>query len=154
MVFGSAFLGAGWKIHQTLVWIKDTIVLGHSDYHYRHEPILFGYKPGQGRFGRGGKHWYGGNSEASVFEVPRPKASRDHPTSKPVELVARCLRNSTDHGNRVLDPFLGSGTTMIACETIGRFCRAIELDPRYVDVAVKRWQAFTGQKAEGWRGND
>ncbi|MCH7780242.1 MAG: DNA modification methylase, partial [Acidobacteria bacterium] len=152
VVFGQAFLAAGWRLHQTLVWIKDTIVLGHSDYHYRHEPILFGYKPGDGRWGRGGKGWYGDNAQASVFEVPRPKASPDHPTSKPIDLIVRCLQNSSRKGAVVYEPFAGSGSTTIACEQLGRRCYAIEIDPRYCDVVVQRWQNFTGQKAESWRG--
>lgn len=151
--FAMAFIAAGWRLHQTLVWVKDTIVLGHSDYHYRHEPILYGYKPGDGRWGRGGKGWYGDNAQASVFEVPRPKASPDHPTSKPVELIVRCLQNSSRKGAVVYEPFAGSGSTPIACERLGRQCYALEIDPVYCDVVVQRWQDFTGQKAEGWRGN-
>ncbi len=152
--FGRAFLDQGWRLHQTLVWSKDTIVLGHSDYHYRHEPILYGYKPGPGRYGRGGKHWYGDNSQASVFEVARPKASPEHPTGKPVELMRICLENSTKRDAIVYEPFAGSGSTLIACQQLGRRCFAMELDPVYADVIVMRWQVFTGEKAEGWRGND
>ena len=153
LVFGEAFLTAGWRLHQTLVWAKDTIVLGHSDYHYKHEPILFGYKSAKGRRGRGGKGWYGDNAQASVLEVPRPKSSREHPTSKPVELISRCLRNSSRKSAVVYEPFAGSGSTLIACEQLGRACRAVEIDPRYVDVVVRRWQEFTGRHSEGWRGN-
>jgi DNA modification methylase len=154
VTFGRSFLDRGWRLHQTLVWVKNTIVLGHSDYHYKHEPILYGYKLGQGRFGRGGKHWFGGNDQASVFEVARPMASPDHPTSKPVELVIGCLRNSTKRGDLVYEPFMGSGSTLIAAEQLNRRCYGLEIDPRYCDVVVRRWQEFTGQKAEGWRGND
>ena len=152
-----AFLGAGWDLRQTLVWVKDAFVLGHSDYHYQHEPILYGYKPipeGEGRLGRGAARWYGDNAQASVLAVDRPKVNADHPTSKPVELIERCLHNSTRRGDVVFEPFAGSGSTLIACERLGRSCRAVEIDPRYVDVIVARWQAFTGNAAEGWRGND
>ena len=110
-------------------------------------PILYGYKSADGRRGRGARGWYGGNDASSVFEIPRPKASPDHPTSKPVALVETMLKNSSRTDDVVLDGFLGSGTTLVACERLGRRCYGIELDPRYVDVAVRRWEAFTGQKA-------
>jgi DNA modification methylase len=109
--FTKAFVSSGWRIHQTLVWVKDSMVMGHSDYHYRHEPILFGYKLGKGRRGRGGAGWYGDNSQTSIFEVPRPKASEEHPTMKPPALVGRMIGNSCPKGGLVFDPFLGSGTT-------------------------------------------
>jgi DNA modification methylase len=147
VVFLQAFLAQGWRLHQTLVWVKDCIVLGHGDYHYRHEPIAFGYVPGPGRWGRGASGWYGGNDQSSVIEVPRPAASREHPTTKPVELIRRCLVNSTKEGNRVLDPFCGSGSTLIACEVMGRAGYGMEIDPPYCDVAVARWEALTGRKA-------
>jgi DNA modification methylase len=145
--FAQAFLEQGWRLRQTLVWVKDAMVLGHADYHYRHEPILYGNKPGPGRWGRGQQGWYGGNAETSVLEIPRPKASRDHPTAKPVGLVRRCLQNSSERGQSVLDPFLGSGATLIACEELGRRCLGVEIDPRYTDVAVSRWERFTGRRA-------
>ena len=147
VLFLQAFLAQGWRLHQTLVWVKDSIVLGHGDYHYRHEPIAFGYVPGPGRWGRGARGWYGGNDQSSVIEVPRPAASREHPTTKPVELIRRCLVNSTKEGDRVLDPFCGSGSTLIACEVMGRQGHGMEIDPTYCDVAVARWEALTGRKA-------
>ncbi|MPZ24516.1 MAG: hypothetical protein GEU28_13515 [Dehalococcoidia bacterium] len=137
----------GWRLRQWLVWVKDAFVLGHADYHYRHEPILFDYLPGDGRRGRGATGWYGDDAQDSVFEVPRPKASPDHPTSKPVSLVATMLANSTRAGDLVLDPFGGSGSTLIACAQLGRACRMVELDPRYCDVVVRRWETLTGQQA-------
>jgi DNA modification methylase len=152
VVFASRFLAQGWRLHQGLVWVKDAPVLGHADYHYQHEPILYGYKPGPGRWGRGGKGWYGGNDQTSVLHIPRPKASREHPTAKPVELIRRCLANSSDGGDAVLDPFLGSGSTLIACEMLGRRFFGMELDPRYCDVAVNRWQDRTGRRARRLRG--
>jgi DNA modification methylase len=148
MTFGDCFLAQGWRLHQTLVWVKDSLVPGHSDYQYRHEPILFGYKPAAaGRRGRGGNGWYGDNSQTSVFEVPRPKVSADHPTSKPVALVEAMVRNSSRSDEIVFDPFLGSGSTLIAAERLGRRCFGIELDPRYVDVIVRRWEQSTGKEA-------
>lgn len=147
VVFGQAFLAVGWRLHQTLSWVKDSMVLGHSDYHYRHEPILYGYKAAAGRRGRGGKGWYGSNSETSVLEFPRPKRSEEHPTMKPVSLVEYCLRNSSAGGGIAYEPFGGSGTTIIACERLGRRCRAMELDPVYCDVIIERWEKFTGNKA-------
>jgi DNA modification methylase len=147
VTFAQRFLGAGWRLHQSLVWVKDRMVLGHADYHYRHEPILYGYKPGPGRWGRGHQGWHGGNDQDSVLEAPRPSASRDHPTAKPVELIARCLSNSSAPGEVVLDPFAGSGSTLIACEQLGRVARLIEIDPRYCQVILDRWQAFTGKRA-------
>ena len=148
VTFGTRFLAQGWRLHQTLVWVKDSLVPGHSDYHYRHEPILFGYKAATGRRGRGSRGWYGGNDCSSVFQIARPKASPDHPTCKPVELVEAMLKNSSRSGEIVLDPFLGSGSTLIAAEQLGRRCFGIEIDPRYVDVAVRRWEMLTGRTAQ------
>lgn len=146
LAFTQAFVDAGWRLHQTLIWDKGTIALGHSDYHYRHEPILFGYLPGGGRRGRGGTGWYGDNSQQSVLNVPKPSANREHPTMKPIDLIVICLNNSAPKGGLVLDPFGGSGSTLMACEYTGRKARLIELDPRYVDVICRRWQEHTGAK--------
>lgn len=143
-VFMQAFSDGGWQLRQSLIWVKDALVLGRSDYHYRHEPILYGFKPGQGRHGRGAKGWFGDDSASSVLEYPRPRSSKHHPTMKPVGLITDLLRNSSRRGDLVLDPFLGSGTTLIACERLGRRCVAVELDPRYVQVALNRWQDLTG----------
>lgn len=141
----------GWRVHQELVWVKGAIVLGHSDYHFAHEPILYGWVPGDGRPGRGdhdGTRWYGGHDQSSVLEYPKPAANRLHPTAKPVGLVAQCLVNSSRRGDVVYDPFAGSGTTLIACEEIGRRCAAIELDPDYAAGIILRWQTQTGREAE------
>jgi DNA modification methylase len=149
VVFGQSFIERGWRLHQTFTWVKDRLVLGHSDYHYRHEPILFGYKPvSEGRRGRGGKGWYGGNDADSVFEFPTARRNDEHPTAKPVGLVAAMVKNSSKSGQIICDPFLGSGSTLIACEQLGRRCYGIDLDPKYVDVAVRRWERFTGKTAE------
>jgi site-specific DNA-methyltransferase (adenine-specific) len=137
-----------WKVRQTLVWVKDSLVLGHADYHYRHEPILYGFLPGKGRRGRGSTGWYGDDAQTSVFEIPRPKRSDAHPTMKPVDLIAAMLGNSTRPGDLVLDCFGGSGSTLLACELQGRAARVLELAPRYCDVIIQRWEAVTGKTAE------
>jgi DNA modification methylase len=142
-----AALAERWRIRQLLVWVKDSMVLGHADYHYAHEPIAYAHKPGEGRWGRGAAGWYGGDAETTVLDVPRPKASPDHPTAKPVALIDRLIANSSTYGDVVLDPFLGSGSTLIACEQRSRRCVGVEIDPSYVDVAINRWEAFTGAKA-------
>lgn len=138
----AAVLGEAGVWRQTLVWVKDSMVLGRSDHHYRHEAILYGWTPG------GAHHAPPTRSRTSVLEFPRPKRSEVHPTMKPVALFADLLSVSSDAGDLVLDPFCGSGTTIIACEQLQRRCRAIELDPGYCDVIVERWERFTGRKAE------
>jgi DNA modification methylase len=147
-VFLSAFMAQGWLLRQMLVWAKDAFVLSHADYHFRHEGILYGFKPGTGRLGRGGAGWFGDNRQCSVFDVPRPRAARDHPTTKPPELLENLLRNSSRRGALVLDPFAGSGSTLVACERLGRKARVMELDPRYADVVIERFERLTGTKAE------
>src|SRR6266702_2509745 len=147
VTFGVRFLGQGWRLHETLVWIKDSMVLGHSDYHYRHEPILFGYKSGEGRRGRGAEGWYGDNSQTSVFEIPRPKRSEEHPTMKPIPLIEEMLQNSCPKGGLVYEPFGGSGSTLIAAHRLNMRCNICELDPKYADVILRRFEAETGQTA-------
>jgi site-specific DNA-methyltransferase (adenine-specific) len=130
---------AGWSIHQGLVWVKDRFVLGHSSYHLAHEPLLLAFAPAKsGRRGRGGSGWFGDNAQSSVFNVPRPSVSDEHPTTKPVDLIVAMIRNSSPPGGLVYEPFSGSGSTMAACEATGRACRAIEVDPKYVAVALER----------------
>lgn len=148
---------AGISYRQTLIWLKDRLVPGRSDYQWIHEPIAYGFTPspgGQGRLGRGGKRWYGDDARRTVIEVPRPGVSKEHPTMKPVELVQAMLRNSAKPGDLVLDPFGGSGSTLIAADGLGMRARLIELDPRYVDVIVERWQRVTGGVAELVRGGN
>ena len=149
--FLAAIRAVGWRVHQELVWVKNSIVLGHSDYHYAHEPILCGYTPGPGRPGRGahaGSHWYGDNAASTVLEYDKPLRNTEHPTMKPVGLIAECLANSTKTGDLVYEPFAGSGSTLIAAETLGRRCYGIEIDPAYAQVTIERWQSFSGQSAE------
>jgi site-specific DNA-methyltransferase (adenine-specific) len=136
--FATALIETGWKWHETLVWLKNSMVLGHSDYHYKHEAVFYGWK-GKNR------HWYAGRDQVSVFEVDRPSRSEEHPTMKPPELVVAMLENSTKPADVVYEPFSGSGTTIIACEQLGRKCRAAEISPGYVAVALQRWADATGQ---------
>lgn len=149
--YAQAIVDAGWQLHQELVWVKDVFVLGHSDYHYQHEPIFYGYSAGgDGRPGRGkhaGTRWYGDARKTSVLMFDRPKRSSEHPTMKPEALIEHCLSNSTPPGATVLDMFLGSGSTLIAAERLGRRCYGMDIDPRYVQVAIERWEAFTGRTA-------
>lgn len=141
LIFMLAIGRIGWWIHQTLVWVKDAMVLGHTDYHYKHEPILYGWKPGPGRSGRGnheGSRWFGDHSQVSVFEIPRPRRNEEHPTMKPPQLMVPMLRNSSRPGEVVLDSFCGSGSTLVAAEQTGRHGYGVELDPKYVAVILER----------------
>ena len=180
--FRTAFSSAGFKLSGCLVWVKPSLVLGRSDYQWRHEPILYGWKPGAPHL------WFGGRKQTTVIDAEdlpfvvkedgsllidtgsghlrvsgsdlqveelvssvlrheKPSRNTEHPTMKPVGLVMQYLKNSSRRGDLVLDPFGGSGSTMIAAQKIGRVARLMELDPRFADVIVKRWQDFTGGQA-------
>jgi DNA modification methylase len=117
---------------QALVWVNDQFVLGHCDYHYRHEPIFYGWAPG------GTRHEVPTRDQDSVWQIDRPRRNAEHPTMKPVALVERAVANSSDRGHIVYDPFLGSGTTVIAAHRLGRVCYGCELEPRYADVVLRR----------------
>lgn len=136
----AAAAAAGLQLSQMLVWAKDSMVLGHSDYHVKHEPILLCYTPGEGRAGRGTNRWFGDDAQATVFNIPRPKRSEEHPTMKPVELVEAMLKNSCGPTGLVFDPFLGSGTTMVAAHQLGMRCMGCEIDPKYAAVILDRMQ--------------
>ena len=131
--------GAHWS--DTIIWAKDRFVLGRADFQRQYEPIWYGWPE------RAKHQWHGGRDQGDVWSIPRPQDSPLHPTQKPLALVERAIENSSRSGNAVLDLFLGSGTTLIACERTGRVCRGLELDPRYVLTAVRRWEALSGQKA-------
>jgi len=131
---------AGLAVHQTLVWVKDQFVLGHADYHARHEPILFGWRPGAAH------HFVADRTQDTVWEIPRPARSTEHPTMKPVAVIERAIRNSSRPGETVYDAFSGSGTTLIAAEMTDRTAFAMEIDPRYAQVALERWAALTGRR--------
>ena len=137
----SAFKAAGGHWSTFVIWAKNTFTLGRADYQRQYEPILYGWKEGTEHF------WCGARDQGDVWFVDKPRKNDLHPTMKPVALVERAIRNSSKSRDIVLDPFGGSGTTLIACEKTGRSARLIELDPKYVDVAVSRWQEFTGRAA-------
>jgi DNA modification methylase len=182
LAFRRAFRDAGLKLSGCLIWVKQSLVLGRSDYQWRHEPILYGWKPGAAH------PWYGGRARTTVMERPgapvqilpdgrvqveiagqcliisgsgleieavegsvlrhdKPSRSSDHPTMKPVALIAEMLENSSQAGDVVLDPFGGSGSTLIACHKLGRRARLVELEPRFVDVIVRRWEGYSGLEA-------
>lgn len=153
--------GMWWR--QTLIWVKDTFTLGHSDYQQQtepiaqgtmpgdadhietYEPVAYGFIPGgEGRLGRGSKHWRGDNKQSTVFEFPKPRANKDHPTMKPVELIQAMLKNSCHAGGIVYDPFAGSGSTLIAAHGLRMKALVVELDPRYADVICRRFREYTG----------
>jgi len=131
---------AGIEHHQWLIWVKNRLVPGRSHYHYRHEHLFYGWK--------GKSSWNGSRKEDSVWEERRPDASPEHPTIKPVPLCERAIENSSSENDLVVDPFLGSGTTLIAAERTGRRCYGMELDPHYCRVVIARWEAFSDQRAE------
>ena len=138
---------AGLVFRENLIWVKNTLVLGHSDYHYKHEPILYGFTPGgNGRLGRGGARWFGDDSQTTVFEVDKPARNADHPTMKPVALIQAMIKNSCPPGGTILDCFAGSGSTLIAAYGLGMNALLVEYDPRYADVICRRWQEHTGIK--------
>jgi DNA modification methylase len=186
--FRQAMKDAGWELKQCIIWVKNALVMGRQDHHWQHEPILYGWKPGETH------RWYGGRNKTTVIKsedgvfinkiktgfqltfnnghqkvvmnvpeyevkeiltdeitttwhIDKPIRSGEHPTMKPIKLCARAIKNSSKDGDTVLDLFGGSGSTLIACEQIGRSCYMSELDPKYCDVIINRWEQFTGQKA-------
>lgn len=182
LAFRQSFSRAGLRFASCLIWKKSQSVMGRGDYHWQHEPVLYGWKPGAAH------KWYGNRKQKSVFEagltglsqaddgswqalidgrlyrltgedlkveemdttvinVPKPSRSEKHPTTKPVALIEPMVGNSSPTGGLVLDPFGGSGSTLIACEQLGRNCRTMELDPKYAQVIISRWQDFTGRQA-------
>ena len=137
----AAFKSAGGHWSTFIIWAKDRFTLGRADYQRQYEPILYGWPEGVKR------HWCGDRDQGDVWNIERPHKNDLHPTMKPVFLVERAIRNSSRKGDLVFDPFGGSGTTLIAAEKTGRHASLIELDPKYVDVIVRRWQEFTGEAA-------
>jgi DNA modification methylase len=140
-VLQAAFREAGGKWSTFIIWAKNTFTMGRSDYQRQYEPILYGWPEG------GKHHWCGDRDQSDVWQIKKPHKNDLHPTMKPVELVERAIRNSSKPGDVVLDPFGGSGTTLVAAEKSGRTARLMELDPKYVDVIVRRWQDWTGKLA-------
>lgn len=134
---------AKWQVKHELIWVKSqpTFSMNRLDYDYKHEPILYGWKKTHIFYGKG-------QHTKSVWEIEKPRESKLHPTMKPIELISNAVLNSSKENDVVLDVFGGSGSTLIACEQLNRSCYMCELDPRYIDVIIQRWEEFTGQKAE------
>jgi DNA modification methylase len=132
---------AGFQIRSQIIWDKTRLIIGRGDYHFQHEPCLYAVR--KGRTG----HWAGDRKQTTIWSIPHRKSATGHGTEKPVECMKRPIENNSSPGQVVYEPFSGSGTTIIAAEMNGRICHAIELNPAYVDVAVRRWEEFTGQKA-------
>lgn len=131
-------MSENWLVKHELIWVKNHMVLGCSDYHYQHEPIMYGWKPGTGHY------FVDDRTQVSTWFIDKPHKSDLHPTTKPVELIEKALNNSSKSKNICLDPFVGSGTTLIACENLDRKGRAIEIDPGYVGVCLQRYLDHTG----------
>lgn len=171
--FRSAFKAAGWTLRQCLIWVKNSLVLGRQDYQWKHEPCLYGWKDGAAHYFTNSrsetttiedegldfekmkkdqlvqllKDIYSDKVETTVIHENKPARNAEHPTMKPIRLLARIIRNSSRQGQNVLDTFGGSGSTLIACEQMNRTCYTMELDPHYCDVIIARWEKLTGQKA-------
>lgn len=139
--FETALNEARLKVREQLIWVKNSLVLSRQDYHWKHEPCLYGWKDGAPH------NWYSDRSQTTVLEFNRPSRNAEHPTMKPLDLIGYQIQNSSRKHEKVLDLFGGSGSTLIACEQLGRKCYTIELDPKYCDVIIKRYENFTGKKA-------
>jgi len=139
--FQNAIETSGFSVRAQIIWAKNTFAWGFGRYKFQHEPIFYCHVEGES------DAWYGDKTQSTLWQEKKPAANRLHPTMKPVELIERALRNSSKAGDRVVDLFGGSGSTMIACEKTGRESSLMELDPKYADVIVKRWQDFTGRQA-------
>ena len=139
--FRGACQDAGWTVRQCLIWKKSSLVMGRQDYHWKHEPCLYGWKDGAGHL------WAADRKQTTILEFEKPHRNGEHPTMKPVALFEYQMLNNTKGGDMVLDLFGGSGTTMLAAEKHGRHAYLMELDPKYCDVIVKRWEDFTGKTA-------
>ena len=142
--FRAACRDAELQVRECLIWNKNSLVLGRQDYQWKHEPCLYGWKDGT-------HSWYNDRKQTTVIDFDRPTSSAEHPTMKPVGLFGYLIENSTKKGDTVLDSFGGSGTTLIACEQLGRKCYMMELDPKYCDVIRKRYWKFKTGSEEGWQ---
>lgn len=146
--FRLAMKNTGWLLKQCIIWMKNTIVMGRQDYHWKHEPILYGWKPGASH------NWYNDRKQSTIFECNKPQRNGEHPTMKPVELVEYFIGNSSPRESIVLDVFGGSGSTLIACEKTKRRGFLCELDPIYCDVIVNRYVKFSGNANIKLNGKD
>lgn len=140
--FRGACFDIGWQVRQCLIWVKNALVMGRQDYQWKHEPCLYGWKSGASH------NWYSGRSETTILNFDKPKHNDLHPTMKPLDLFGYLVQNSSKKNNIVLDLFGGSGTSIMVCEKLNRKCYSMELDPKYCDVIIKRWELLTGKKAE------
>jgi len=141
-VVGESLTAAGFELRTQIIWAKSNMAIGRGNYHWKHEPCWYAVR--KGRKG----HWNGSRKETTVWDIDKPmKSETGHSTQKPVECMRRPIENNSKAGDGIYEPFSGSGTTIIAAEQTGRVCHAIELHPSYIDVAIKRWEAFTGEKA-------
>lgn len=152
LIFRQALKESSFEMRQNLIWNKNSLVLGRQDYQWKHEPCLYGWKEGSSH------SWYGDRKQTTIINFDRPTVNKLHPTMKPVGLIEMLIKNSSKEEDIVLDNFLGSGSTLIACQKTKRVCYGIELDPKYCDVIIKRWQDYTGQEAilesDGTKFND
>lgn len=139
--FRKAFKDAGYKLAECLIWKKDCFVMGRQDYQWQHEPILYGWKEGTAHY------FVNDRTQSTILEFDRPKQSTLHPTMKPIDLIAKLIKNSSKENDIILDLFGGSGSTIIAAEQLNRNCYTMELDPKYCDVIVKRWETLTNKEA-------
>ena len=146
--FRGACFDVGWEVKQCLVWNKNSLVLGRQDYHWKHEPCLYGWKSGASH------NWYADRKQTTVLDFDRPSRNAEHPTMKPIPLFDYQIQNNTKKDDVVLDLFGGSGTTLMAAEQNNRTAYLMELDPKYVDVIINRWEQFTGKKAVLLNEND
>jgi DNA modification methylase len=138
----SAIIASGFEIRMQIIWAKSQLVIGRGHYHVQHEPCWYAVRKGKTAY------WQGDRKQTTLWNIPKPqKSETGHSTQKPIECMKRPIENNSSPGQAVYEPFSGSGTTLIACEMTGRACYAMELNPLYVDIAVKRWETFTGQKA-------
>ena len=139
--FQGACEDVGLEVKQCLIWNKNSMVMGRQDYHWKHEPCLCGWKGGAAH------KWCADRKQTAVLDFDKPKKNADHPTMKPIELICYQIKNSTNERDKVLDLFGGSGSTLIACEKLNRKNYTMELDEKYVDVIINRWERLTGEKA-------
>lgn len=140
--FRNAFINAGFKLAECLIWVKNTFVMGRQDYQWKHEPILYGWKEGAAHY------FINDRTQSTILEFDKPTRNAEHPTMKPIDLLVRLIKNSSKENNIILDLFGGSGSTLIAAEQTNRISYLMELDPKYCDVIIKRWEALTGKKAK------
>jgi len=141
-VVHDSLVASGFKCRAHIIWAKSQLVIGRGDYHMQHEPCWYAVREGKTA------HWNGSRKESTIWNIDKPRKSETgHSTQKPIECMRRPIENNSHPGEAIYEPFSGSGTTLIACEQTGRVCYAVELNPPYVDIAVQRWQAFTGQHA-------